>query len=65
MSTEDREGGNTSLDALTDAERWLLLREKWVTYCQKGASAFDWDYDSRDLMEELTGQSAFEWMRRG
>lgn len=38
----------------TPAEKWRRIEEAWVTYCQRGADAFDWDFDSRDLMGELT-----------
>jgi hypothetical protein len=37
----------------TDAERWALIAEGWRIYEEAGASAFDWDYESRDLMRAL------------
>ena len=37
-----------------DGERFALLRAAWQTYSDHGASAFDWDYDSRELMAALT-----------
>jgi hypothetical protein len=30
------------------------IRAAWETYRREGAGVFDWDYDSRDLMDELT-----------
>lgn len=45
---------------MTDQEKWAKIQNAWITYCHEGASAFDWDYDSRDLMRELTGHRAFE-----
>lgn len=35
------------------AAKWDRIAEAWQTYCTRGAGAFDWDYDSRDLMREL------------
>lgn len=33
----------------------------WLTYCRVGPSGFDWDYDSRDTMRELTGEQVIWW----
>jgi hypothetical protein len=46
---------------MTDAEKWVKLRDAWITYYKQGASMFDWDFDSRTLMAELTGERAFQW----
>jgi hypothetical protein len=35
------------------AAKWDRIAAAWETYCTDGAGAFDWDYDSRDLMREL------------
>lgn len=37
----------------TDAERWQIILEAWDLYYDLGCNAFDWDYDSRDLMRAL------------
>lgn len=42
-------------ECTTDEERWWVVRDAWATYCDGGASAFDWDYDSRPLFSSLTG----------
>jgi hypothetical protein len=36
------------------AAKWDRIAAAWERYCTGGAGAFDWDYDSRDLMRELT-----------
>lgn len=36
------------------AAKWGVIRAAWEAYSEKGAGAFDWDYDSRDVMEALT-----------
>lgn len=36
-----------------DAGRWALIRRAWEGYREKGAGHFDWDYDSRELMDLL------------
>lgn len=48
---------------LQDARNWRQIRDAWVLYCTKGAGEFDWDYDSRDIMADLTGHEPFEYMR--
>lgn len=40
-------------DVTTDEGRWALIRRAWEGYREKGASHFDWDYDSRTLMDAL------------
>lgn len=37
------------------AAKWDRIAAAWNKYRTEGAGAFDWDYDSRDLMLELTG----------
>lgn len=44
----------------TGDDRWALIAEAWQTYCRGGASAFDWDYESRDLMDALMGPTVDE-----
>jgi hypothetical protein len=39
-----------------------MIREAWVLYCRNGARKFDWDYESRPLMAELTGHHVGEWL---
>lgn len=47
----------------SDARNWRKIRDAWVLYCTKGAGeGFDWDYDSRDIMADLTGHDAFEYL---
>lgn len=40
---------------------WDRIASEWTQYCKEGANAFDWDYDSRVTMTELTGERAFQW----
>lgn len=48
---------------LSDIRNWRRIRDAWERYCELGPSEseFDWDYDSRDLMTELTGKSVTYW----
>lgn len=46
--------------AQTPAEKWAVIEKAWVLYCQRGAGQFDWDYESRQVMSELTDHFAFE-----
>lgn len=41
------------LSELDDAQKWQLIAEKWRIFNTLGVNAFDWDYDSHDLMNEL------------
>ena len=50
-------------ERLSPEQKWQRIHDAWVLYCERGASAFDWDYASRDLMSALTGRYAFEWAR--
>jgi hypothetical protein len=44
---------------LVENENWIAISSAWQVYCRQGAGAFDWDYDSRDLMTRLTGYYPF------
>lgn len=46
--------GTEDDDLPRKAAKWDRIAAAWETYCTKGAAAFDWDYASRDLMDELT-----------
>jgi hypothetical protein len=36
------------------AAKWDWIAAAWEKYLTEGAGAFDWDYDSRDLMRMLS-----------
>jgi len=52
---------------LTNQEKiaaWDLIAAKWEIYCTRGAGEFDWDFDSRPVMAELTGHHSFDYLRQ-
>lgn len=50
---------------MTGAEKiaaWERIAYNWKQYCKYGPSEFDWDDDSRKVMEELTGIEITYWL---
>jgi hypothetical protein len=50
-------------NAATDTDRWDVIKRGWISYCSQGCTAFDWDYDSREVMAALVDHEyrPFDW----